>query len=721
VTIRSVPLPAFGQADLSNCEREQIHLAGSIQPHGVLLLVRETDGVILQASANAREFLKSKDDLLGRSLQSLGGDLANSVAAVEVSALRTSPITIRCRLQGEEFDALVHSPPEGGLIVELERASGPIDFTQSIARGLQAIVTASTLRSLCEDAASIFKDLTGYDRVMVYRFDDDGHGEVFSERREPQLEAYLGNRYPASDIPQIARRLYERTRVRVLVDVSYDPIPLTPRLCPTTGRDLDMSLCILRSMSPIHIQYLKNMGVRATLVASLVVGGKLWGLVACHHYTPRTIPFEMRAACEILSEAIAIRVAALESFAQAQAELSVRRLEQRMVEAISQDGDWRVALFDNSQSLLQPLGATGAALLLEGQILTAGDVPGTQELREIADWLDQRRDQPVIATASLGFDDAKFESILSVASGLVATPVSSSAGEYLIWFRPERIRLVTWGGDPLEPVLIGDNPSDLSPRRSFAKWHQLVEGKCEPWTQADLTTARLIGETVTDVVLQFRSVRMLIARDQLEKVTGQVQVSELPVIIADSRGRILIVNQAFEQLLAAAHPHLEWIEDLAPSFSDADGVRQRMRDLVDFRRTWRGEMTMLASNGQTRSVVIRGDPIFVSPDRMLGIVLLFTDVADQAAGKAAGRGFEESFFDGPRVPGISLETKADLVYQRLLSSLMENAQLAALEITEGVDKSQMTQMLDGVRTSVDRSALVLDHLIRHSIGARKVH
>jgi two-component system, chemotaxis family, sensor kinase Cph1 len=721
VTIRSVPLPAFGQADLSNCEREQIHLAGSIQPHGALLLVRETDGVILQASANTREFLKSKDDLLGRPLQSLGGDLAHSVAAVEISALRTSPITIRCRLHGEEFDALVHSPPEGGLIVELERASGPLDLTQSIARGLQAIMSASTLRSLCEDVASVFKDFTGYDRVMVYRFDEDGHGEVYSERREPQLEAYLGNRYPASDIPQIARRLYERTRVRVLVDVLYDPVPLTPRLCPITGRDLDMSLCILRSMSPIHIQYLKNMGVRATLVASLVVGGKLWGLVACHHYTPRTIPFEMRAACEILSEAIAIRIAALESFAQTQAELSVRRLEQRMVEAISQDGDWRVALFDNSQSLLQPLGASGAALLFEGQILTAEDVPGTKELREIADWLDQRRGQPVFATASLGFDDAKFESILSVASGLVATPVSSSAGEYLIWFRPERIRLVTWGGDPLEPVLIGDSPTDLSPRRSFAKWHQLVEKRCEPWTQAELTTARLIGETVTDVVLQFRSVRMLIARDQLEKVTGQVQVSELPVLIADSRGRILILNQAFEQLLAAAHPHLEWIEDLAPLFADTDGARQRMRDLVDRHHTWRGEMTMLASDGQTRSVVIRGDPVFVSPDRVLGIVLLFTDVADRAAAEAAGRRFQEGFLNGPRVPGISLDTKADLVYQRLLSSLMENAQLAALEITEGVDKSQMTQMLDGVRTSVDRSALVLDHLIRHGIGARKVH
>ncbi|WP_431204542.1 GAF domain-containing protein [Bradyrhizobium betae] len=163
---------------------------------------------------------------------------------------------------------------------------------------------------MCEEAATLFQDRTGYDRVMVYRFDDEGHGEVFSERRKPELEAYLGNRYPATDIPQMARRLYERTRVRVLVDVNYQPVPLQPRLSPITGRDLDMSLCFLRSMSPIHLQYLKNMGVGATLVISLVVGGKLWGLVACHHYEPRFIHFELRAVCELLAEAIATRIAA---------------------------------------------------------------------------------------------------------------------------------------------------------------------------------------------------------------------------------------------------------------------------------------------------------------------------------------------------------------------------------------------------------------------------
>ncbi|MFL5282935.1 MAG: GAF domain-containing protein, partial [Rhodopila sp.] len=145
-------------------------------------------------------------------------------------------------------------------------------------------MAAASLRTLCDETTRVVKALTGYDRVMVYRFDPEGHGEVLSEAKEPQLEAYLGNHYPASDIPQIARRLYERNRVRLLADVEFDPVPLKPQLSPVTGSQLDMSLCVLRSSSPIHVQYLKNMGVRATLVVSLLVGGRLWGLISCHHY-----------------------------------------------------------------------------------------------------------------------------------------------------------------------------------------------------------------------------------------------------------------------------------------------------------------------------------------------------------------------------------------------------------------------------------------------------
>ena len=708
--------PAFGQADLSNCEREQIHLAGSIQPHGAVLVLRDSDHLIVQASANATAFLTLRRDLVGTGIDAIPGNLSAAIRPHLDKPLSTIPLAIRCRIgdPSNDYDCLLHRPPEGGLVVELERAGPPEDFSSYIGKSLRTILTASSVRGVAEETASIFKDLTGYDRVMVYRFDDEGHGEVLSERRQAALEPYLGNRYPASDIPQIARRLYERNRIRVLADVEDTPVPFVPRLSPLTGRDLDMSLCFLRSMSPIHIQYLKNMGVRATLVVSLVVGGKLWGLLACHHYEPRFVHFEVRAVCQVLAEAISTRIAAMESFAQAQAEMAVRRLEQRLIEAISRDGDWRMALFDSSRSLLQPFGASGASLLFEGQVLTVGDVPGTQDLRDLGAWLDRRSRFAVFATTQLGIDNPLFTPLIPVASGLMAVRISSTPGEYLMWFRPERIRTVTWAGDPLKPVIIGDNPSDLSPRRSFAQWHQLVEATSEAWSPADLTAARLVGDSVGDVILQFRSVRTLIAQDQLDQVRGQVKVSDSPVVIADADGKLLLTNEAFDGMLRASQPHLERIDDLPSIFFEPSDVRRKLQDLVKHQRPWRGEVRLRTQSKDGRPLLVRGDPVLAPPQRLLGYVLLFTDVSERKAADAARRRFQQGIIQRHAGMTVRLDSEEDLAFQNLLASVVENAQLAALEITEGVDTARIPELLDSVRASVTRAAEILEHLVWHA-------
>ncbi|NJO32635.1 MAG: GAF domain-containing protein [Rhodospirillales bacterium] len=711
--------PAFGQADLSNCEREQIHLAGSIQPHGVLLVVREPDLVIVQTSANAADLLQLGCSPIGLPLSELKGDLAARIRPHISVLLQTIPTAVRCRV-GEpalEFDGLVHRPAEGGLIIELERAGPKVDMAGQVERALRRILSAATLQALAEETAEIFRSMTGYDRVMVYRFDQEGHGEVFSEQRRPELEPFLGNRYPASDIPQIARRLYERNRVRIVGDVEYAPVPLTPRMSPLTGQDLDMSYCFLRSMSPIHVQYLKNMGVAATLVASLVVGSKLWGLVACHHYQPRFIHYEARAVCELLAEAISTRISALESFVQAQATLSVRRVEQRLLKAISDDGDWRGALFDQPQALLHPVSARGAALLFEDQILTAGEVPGTQKLRDMGRWLDTRPRAQAIATASLGLDEPDFLDSADVASGLLAVPISNSPGEYLIWFRPERVRTVTWGGNPFKPVVIGDDPADLSPRRSFAQWHQLVEGTSESWSPADFKAAKLIGEVVADVVLQFRSVRTLIAKDQFEQVSRQVRQSEQPVIVADPTGRILVTNESFDRLLSSAHPHFESIEDLAPFFAEPNKARRNLRELLTQRRSWRGDVDLQSKSGQIKSLLMRADPVYATPDRVLGFVILFTDLAERKAAETARQRFQEETVERHRAMTQPLDTRGDLMYRNLMSSVVGNAQLAALEIADGMDLDRMPEMLESVQASVARSSQLLEHLIWHVTGS----
>jgi two-component system, chemotaxis family, sensor kinase Cph1 len=481
---------------------------------------------------------------------------------------------------------------------------------------------------------------------------------------------------------------------------------------------LDMSLCFTRSMSPIHIQYLKNMGVCATLVVSLLVGGRLWGLVACHHYQPRFIHYELRAVCELIAEVVSTRIAALESFAQSQAELAVRRLEHRMIEAISRDGDWRSALFDSAQSILGPVGAGGAALLLEDQVMTAGEVPSTESLREIGRWLDRKGLQGpgpgMYATASLANDEPAFAPLIGVASGLVATPVSNQPGDYLVWFRPEQVRTVTWGGNPFKPVIIGNSPADLSPRRSFAQWHQVVEGTSEPWTAAALTTARLIGDTVTDVVVQFRAVRMLIAQHQLDVVRRQVQRSEQAVIVADAETRLLMTSASFEALLPPEHPPLERLEDLPRLFGSPMKVLRRLHELVQRGQTWRGEAELIAAGGGARPVLVRADPVFSAPRRVLGFVVVVADMSEHKAADAARRRFQERIVENSRLLPARLASKADLVYHNLLGSVVENAQLAALEITDGVEVARMPELVDSVRSSVERSAQLLRQLLEHS-------
>jgi two-component system, chemotaxis family, sensor kinase Cph1 len=706
------PPPAFGTADLSNCEREQIHFAGSIQPHGALLVVRESDQTIVQASENAATFLGVDLKLQGARVRALGGDLWERTRRRLPDSVATIPMAAPCQIgaRSDILNTLLHRTPGGELVVEIENGGGPADYSEAIESAVQPIVAATALQALCDECARIFKELTGYDRVMVYRFDEAGHGEVFSETRKPDLEALLGNRYPASDIPQIARSLYERNRVRLLADVNYEPASLAPRLSPISGKDLDMSLCFLRSVSPIHVQYLKNMGVGATLVVSLMVAGRLWGLISCHHYSPRFLHFEMRAVCELLAEVIATRIAALESFVQGQGELAARRLEQRMIEWVSRDGDWRGALFDRSRPLLLPLAATGASLIFEGEVTSTGDVPGTDQIRDIARWISPKLRRGMFSTSSLGADEPAFAPLAGLASGVAAVRISGQDDEMLIWFRIERVRTVTWGGNPFKPPSPGDDPSELSPRRSFAQWHQVVEGTSDPWTAADLSAARLIGASVTDVIVQFRAVRILMAQDQLEQVLRQVRSSDQQIVVADADGRVLENTAAFSELFAIKRGALGRIDELGESFADSRDARRRLNALLSEGQPWRGEAKLENAQGEIKSVLVRADPVLAAPGRILGFVLLFTDLTDRKAAEAARRRFQDGILRSHRKVARNIDSQPDLRSQNLMAAIIENAQLAALEITDGTDPGEMPALLESVRVSVARTAEVLEQL-----------
>jgi PAS domain-containing protein len=253
----------------------------------------------------------------------------------------------------------------------------------------------------------------------------------------------------------------------------------------------------------------------------------------------------------------------------------------------------------------------------------------------------------------------------------------------------------------------------LSPRRSFSQWHQLVEGTADPWSEADMAFARLVGDTLSDVIIQFRSVRMLLAEDQLNQVRRQVEQSTLPVVIVDTTSRILKMNAAFEALLPELPRPPERVGDLLSLFGDPREVERRLDDLVVNRHAWRGEVSILGRDGVRTPLLVRADPVFTSLDRTLGFVLLFTDLTDRKAAEAARRGFQAGVMEQRPPRSGNPGSKSDLLFRTILSTITENAQLAALEIADRVDPAHMPEMLEALRASVARTAEVLRSLLSH--------
>ncbi|MBV9880519.1 MAG: GAF domain-containing protein, partial [Gemmatirosa sp.] len=516
-----------------------------------------------------------------------------------------------------------------------------------------------------------------------------------------------------SDIPQRARELYLRNRVRELVDVRYEPVAIVPRHAPASGEELDMSLCFLRSMSPLHLQYLQNMGVTATLVASLVREGKLWGLIACHHYAVKSVPYELRAACELLSEVVSTRIAALETRAQVEAELFVRDLEHRLVLAATDSGDWRDALFDEPDTqLLRPLDASGAALFYEGQILTAGEVPTLAELRGIAAWLRERVRESVLQSAALPRLNPEFATLAATATGVLAIELSRGDGEYLVWFRKEQIRTVTWAGNPEKPVTVGNDPRDLSPRRSFAAWKEQVRETAKPWTPTELAIATAVRASLVDMILQMRALRALIAERQATAALGVIQTGGEPMILADGTGEILIVNDAFHRLFERPMSRLGRLDDLLLVATDQGRMREALHRVSADRQPWRGELRLARGGGQDLPVAVRADPVPGLRGDVLGYILIFTDLREQREANAMRarleRAIAESHVEAP-LGGVAAVVSQD--FDRLLSAILANATAAMLQITDGSAESSAGVLLRELEAATRRAADLTTQLL----------
>jgi two-component system, chemotaxis family, sensor kinase Cph1 len=699
--------PAPGAVNLTNCELEPIHLIGSVQPHGVLLAVRESDGLVVQASRNAQSLLlRAPAELIDRPLTVLGGDLADRVAHLTRNVVLDATVALQCVLspQGQRlrFEGAIHRAAPGVLVVELEPLDpvngqqGATDLAPEVIAGtlsaaVQRFSSAPSIGTLADAVVQAMRDLTGYDRVMVYKFDPDGHGKVIAESRHPRLASLLGHHYPASDIPQRARALYLRNRVRMLADVDAEAQPLEPPLQRPGGEPLDMSMCSLRSMSPIHLQYLRNMGVAASFSASLVREGQLWGLVAAHHYAPRCLRRTVRAAAELLAEVASTRIAAIENYAHAQVALMVRRLEQSLVEATSTEGDWRYAIFRNPRTLLQPLEATGAALIHDGELLTAGEVPSTPELRALLEWVDAQAGDEPFACASVGKAEPSLAALTPTASGVLAVGLSTSRPDYLVWFRKEQLLTVTWAGNPSKPT-IGDNPLELSPRRSFEAWSETVRGTAMPWSSTELALARAIGVALVDIIVQVQAVRLLIAEHQLGRVRGTVAGAREPVLVADMQGHIIFANDAF----AALSPQpLAARESVAGRFTQPALMQAALDQLRASPQPWRREMER-AGTDTALPVAVRGEIVTGRDGLRLGFIFVLTDLREARRAAQAREQLEVSLRQAAR---LTLPQADDVV-----TAILANASLAAMDITDAAGGPPVAGLLNEVEASTRRAA-----------------
>jgi light-regulated signal transduction histidine kinase (bacteriophytochrome) len=537
--------------DLTNCDREPIHIPGAIQPHGVLLAIREADYVILQASANAPARLTGGRAVLGAQLSAVLGMPSSDAIRVVLNRGAARASTTIQTLAGT-FDATAYR--SGGLaVIELEAADAsamvtPDAFRDMIRETLLHVEAATTLAGLAGAIAAQMRRLTGFDRVWVYRFHEDWHGEIIGESMREGIEPWLGLHYPASDIPAQARALFLKNWLRMIPDVAYKRVPLEPEANPVTGEPLDLANSVLRAVSPIHVEYLTNMGVTASLVISLIHRGQLWGLISGHHYSgPKRVPLATRTLCELLAQALSLQVGMAEQVEHRERALELRNVGRALRERLAVAPDYRASLVEGSPTLLDLADATGAVVCDDQKCASVGQVPPIEEARRLAAWL-RERDTDVFQASMLAKHYPAAAAWTSYASGLLAVSLSSKRPYYIMWFRPERKQTIRWAGDPNKPATLDERTGvpRLSPRGSFALWEEEQRGTSEQWDPVVVDAAAELRRTLLDLILA-RAEEMAALNAELEMANRQLSDSAVELEVqaeellrqGDERERLL--------------------------------------------------------------------------------------------------------------------------------------------------------------------------------------
>jgi two-component system, chemotaxis family, sensor kinase Cph1 len=498
--------------DSEFCGSIPLHLVNLIQPHGVLLVTDKALHNIVQVSENCSQVLGVPATEL------LNQPLANYIAPSSMDELTSKAKTWQAK---ERIPLHLHLITPAGNInssatlflkeeyvmleIEIrpqeEQANTFLELYQEVKYIMSVLKEASNIGEIGQIAVTEIKRLSGFDRVMLYQFDKEWNGTVIAEAREEDMEPYLHLRFPASDVPKPARDLYLRTPYRLIPDRNFTPARLIPVLNPITKAFTDLSDCTLRSVPPVHVEYLKNMHVTASMSTPVIIHSKLWGLISCHHKTPKFPSYEIRAAFELIANVIATQVMSGEKEVYLQNKSQADRIHARLLEKMYASKNIIAGLVNTSPNLLDLLEANGIAMMYEGELKTSGETPTSEQIKQIISWLQIQRVEKIFATDTLPRVFAGSSEYASKSSGLLVIPVSYRKGNFILAFRPEVIQTVEWGGNPNERIQFEADGSTYHPRNSFAIWQETVKHTSVPWDNYVLETAENLRTSLLERII----------------------------------------------------------------------------------------------------------------------------------------------------------------------------------------------------------------------------
>lgn len=663
VTGDEVVVPADDESLIVNCAVEPIRLPGSIQRHGFLLMFDLKSEVVDAASANSEEFLHIPLHLLiGATLDTLLEREVLAVVRAVAPSIEASPVYLGAfRTKGDLFSVVAHSLGDRCMLEfeKLDRLVVPEIMNAVITNFVGKLSKIESSLELCQSITQQIQELTGFNRVLLYSFDEVGHGTVLTEENDGTLPSYLDLRFPATDIPEQARQLYLVNTVRIIPNALYEPSPLI-RVGGKPGDSIDLSQSVLRSVSPVHLEYMRNMGTMSSMSVSIVFEGKLWGLISCHHATPRTVPYLVRSACDMLTKMVGTQLAAFRQAARLEQLVHFHAVQRSLLTQIAADASYVHALTESLDDLRSVTGAGGAAVLLENGLSRSGDTPDEASILRILDWLDKDPKLQLFETAELRAHLPWAESISAVASGLIAIRVSDVRRNYVLWFRPEVVQTVTWAGEPVKSL---DATHHLHPRLSFESWKETVRGQCVPWSEVEVESARDFRAALITIGL-----RRAEEAAELSEARFQQLTHALPALVWTARddGSLTYVNDRWREL--GLRSTGRWFDAVSMPTEDASRAATHWAEAVENGRSFEEEVRVKGMDQTERWHLVRAVPFKTSGGTRAGWVGTFTDTTDRREREAALRMTEKLATTGRMTSVIAheinnpLESITNLMY-----------------------------------------------------------